>query len=616
MKKKVLSALLALAMLLCAAPAASADSGTPEGLELVQALGILVGDENGNLNLGGSVTRAQFTKMMTMSSSYRNSVGGGSGYSVFSDVKSTHWASEYIRVAVDEGWVVGYVDGSFRPEGSIKLEEACSALLKMLGYDSSSLAGSFPTAQLNKAASIGLLDGVDAQRGDALTRGQCVTIFANLLTCQTSSGQTYASTIGLTVTNGQVDYASIINADTHGPFVADASGAVIPMDGSVTVYRDGALSSLGAIRQYDVYYYHTGLRTVWAYSEKAAGTITALSPSAAAPESVTLAGKTYTIGTSTAAFKLSSQGSYHVGDTATLLLGMNGEVVDVLSSASVSGEYYGVVLTSAKTTSSDGSSVQILTKIACTDGVERSFYHSGSALATGKLVSVSVSESGTSVKGISSKKLTGKVSDDGSKLGSTKFADGVQIIDVDGEGGWVSVYPSRLAGYTLKDGDVSYYELNSDGEISVLILNNATGDTATYGYITEVNESSSSNGFNISGSYSCFLNGAETTINTTNRLFSVERGGVAVTYNSDGSVKNMKNLSSVRLTSIDSLSAKGGGEDWDISENVMVLLVSSGKCYSSSLSSVDTENYTLTGWYDSGTGSAGGLIRVITAVAK
>ena len=613
--KKAISMLLALAMLICAAPAAFADDSDPDGLELVRALGILVGYEDGDLDLGGSVTRAQFTKMMIMSSSYRDSVGGGSGYSVFSDVKSTHWASEYIRTAVDEGWVVGYVDGTFKPEGRITLEEACSALLKMLGYDSSSLSGSFPTAQLNKASSIGLLDGVDAQRGDELTRGQCVTLFANLLTCENASGTVYATTIGLTVTNGEVDYSSVISADTHGPFVAGASGANVPFDGSMTVYRDGALSTLGAIKQYDVYYYHTGLRTVWAYSDKAVGTITALSPSAATPTSVTLAGKTYSIGTSSAAYKLSSQGEFHVGDTATLLLGMNGEVVDVVSSASVSGEYYGVVLTSSNTTSSSGSSVEVLTTVACTDGVERSFYHSGSEYDTGDLVRVNISDSGTTVRGLSSRDITGKVSDDGESLGSTDFADGVQIIDVDGEGGWARIYPSRLAGYTLRDSDVSYYQLNDDGEISILILNNSTGDTATYGYITDANEVSMSDSMNISGTYTCFIGGSQRVITSSNRIFNVSEGGAAITYASDGSIKSMRNLDSVRVQSISSLTADTNDGEYKIAEDAQVLLMSSGDCFVTELSSINTTDYTVTGWYDNG-GSAGGIIRVITAVEK
>ena len=52
--------------------------------------------------------------------------------------------------------MTGYTDGTFRPDETVKLEEACAAVLKLLGYDTSALAGSFPSAQLSKAAALGL----------------------------------------------------------------------------------------------------------------------------------------------------------------------------------------------------------------------------------------------------------------------------------------------------------------------------------------------------------------------------------------------------------------------------------------------------------------------------
>ena len=50
-------------------------------------------------------------------------------------MKSSYWASEYIRCAVSEGWMTGYTDGTFRPDETVKLEEACAAVLKLLGYE-------------------------------------------------------------------------------------------------------------------------------------------------------------------------------------------------------------------------------------------------------------------------------------------------------------------------------------------------------------------------------------------------------------------------------------------------------------------------------------------------
>ena len=84
--------------------------------------------------------------------------------------------------------------------------------------------------------------------------------------------------------------------------------------------------------------------------------------------------------------------------------------------------------------------------MACTDGILRTFYHSGSAFEAGRLVTVTVSQSGTTVKGMSVSHLEGTVSADGGTLGKYTLASDVEILDTDEEGGYVRIYPSRLGG--------------------------------------------------------------------------------------------------------------------------------------------------------------------------
>ena len=241
MKKRVLSALLAGAIALSlAVPALAAVPSTDEAAQVLAALDIMVGDENGDLSLTAPVTRAEFVKMMTAASTYKDAVGTGSGASLFTDVKSGYWANGYIQLAVEQGWVTGYVDGSFRPEATITLEEACTALLRLLGFDSSSLSGSFPDAQLSKARSVGLLDDMDVSQGQTLTRQDCVTLFYNLLISENSAGTVYGTTLGYTVTNGEVDYSTLVSNDTKGPYVSTDGTASLPFSAEgVTVYRNG-----------------------------------------------------------------------------------------------------------------------------------------------------------------------------------------------------------------------------------------------------------------------------------------------------------------------------------------------------------------------------------------
>lgn len=621
--RKKLSALLAaaLAVSMLTLPAGAVSQST--ALETVRALGIMAGDSQGNLNLSSAVTRAEFVTMMTAASSYKDTVGSGYGVSLFKDVKSSHWASEYIRLAVEQNWMTGYTDGTFRPGRTITLEEACTALLRLLGYDSSSLAGSFPTAQLSKAGSVGLLDDVTAKQGQTLTRQDCVTLFYNLLLADTKDGPVYGTTLGYTIKNNEVDYATVVSADTKGPYVASASRTLeLPFSAaSATVYRDGDLSSQSQVQQYDVYYYNSGLRTVWVYSDRATGTLTDLSPSKTAPTSATVAGVTYSIGSSTASYKLSSQGQFSQGDVVTVLLGMDGDIVDVVSAQNSETTYYGVVVASSKaassssTSSSSTTSAQAQTQVACSDGTVRTFYHDGGAQSVGKLVSATVTQSGTQLSAISKRSLSGTVNSAGTRFAGYSFADNVEILDTDGDGGYARIYPSRLAGYSLTDDDVLFYTLDSSGSIDCLILDEATGDTYTYAFVTQA--TSKTDGNNLSGSYTYLQNGQSHSV-SGQQTYSVKVGGARLTFSDNGALKGMRQLSSVNLTGLTSLTATAGSSKYALAEDVMVLLRDSGQqgYYPTTLSAVNSTDYSLVGWYDNQGASAGGRIRILVATKK
>lgn len=619
--RKKLSALLvaALAVSMLTLPAGAVSQST--ALETIQALGILAGDSQGNLNLSSAVTRAEFVTMMTAASSYKDTVGSGYGVSLFKDVKSSHWASEYIRLAVEQNWMTGYTDGTFRPGRTITLEEACTALLRLLGYDASSLAGSFPTAQLSKAGAVGLLDDVTAKQGQTLTRQDCVTLFYHLLLAETKAGAVYGATLGYTVKNNEVDYATVVSADTKGPYVADNGGWLTLPFTPTAVYVDGALSGQSQVKQYDVYYYNAALRTVWVYTDRATGTLTDLSPSKTAPTSATVAGVTYSIGSSTASYKLSSQGQFSQGDVVTVLLGMDGDIVDVVSAQNSETTYYGVVIASTKaassssTSSSSTTSAQAQTQVACSDGTVRTFYHSGGAQSVGKLVSVAVTQSGTTLSAISRRSLSGTVNSAGTRFAGYSFADNVDILDTDSDGGYARIYPSRLAGYSLTDDDVLFYSLDSTGSIDCLILDEATGDTYTYAFVTQA--TSKTDGSSLSGSYTYLQNGQSHSV-SGQQTYSVKVGGARLTFSDNGSLKGMRQLSSVNLTGLTSLTATAGSSKYALAEDVTVLLRDGSQqgYYPTTLSAVNSTDYSLVGWYDNQGASAGGRIRILVATKK
>lgn len=611
MKTSVLSFFLAVCMLcsLLASPA-SAVSGDST-VQMVQALGILDGT-----NPESPVTRAEFAKMLVAASSYKDSVSSeGSGYSLFQDVKSSHWASEYIRCAVSEGWMTGYTDGTFRPEQTVSLEESCSAALRLLGYDSASLAGSFPSAQLSKAASLGLRDGISLKQGGSMSRRDCAALFSNLMTAKTSAGQIYAETLGYTVTNGEVDYAALTLENLSGPYVAESSSTSLPFQ-PATVYRNGEASSSAALDQYDVYYYNQGNGTLWIYTDRVSGKITELSPSAASPTSVTVAGTSYQIGSSTATYKLSALGGGKVGNIVTLLLGMDGSVVDVLTGTSAEAVYYGMVESSEKVVSEEGNAaVQTNVTVICTDGTAKTFtVDKATDYKAGRLVSVSVSEGTVTIKSLIEKSSSGQVDSAATKLGDLSFAENVEILDTSSDGAAVAVNVSRLSGMSLTSDDIRYYGLDEDGRIEYLILDDVTGDLWTYAYLTNLDDQSQE--MSIDVSYTYLLNGTKQALHSTTTKYPVETGGIAIAYESDGSIRTMQRMKSVKLTDLSGSWAMASNQKYAVADDVQVYLRKNDSYYLTTLSAVNAEDYTLVGWYNNSGSTAGRQIRIIIAAAQ
>ena len=117
--------------------------------------------------------------------------------------------------------------------------------------------------------------------------------------------------------------------------------------------------------------------------------------------------------------------------------------------------------------------------------------------------------------------------------------------------------------------------------------------------------------------YTYVMDGTKSSLNLSNKGYSVEgNSGLAIRYNSDGNIKNMKNLSSARITALTATTAQAGSQKYTLADEVQVYLYQSGTYYLTTLSAVNTTDYTLTGWYDNTGCSAGGQIRVIIATAK
>ena len=479
MKKRILALLLAVCVACSMLILPASASGSNTAVQTAVTLGGLTSDQTANL--AAPLTRGALTKLMVAFSAYRESAKTqGSTGTLFSDVGSGSAYAPYVRIAVQQGWISGYTDGSFRPDNAVTLEEACTAVLKLLGYDVTTLSGTFLAAQLNKANELGLRDNLTKTQGEGMTLEDGAVLLYNALTATTAEGKVYASSLGFTVNNGVVDVSSILLSNVKGPFVAGL-GTQLPF-APTAVYRNDTVTTDATLNAYDVYYYNETAQTVWIYTRKAAGRITAVAPSANAPTSVTVAGTEYTIASSSVAAQLSALNGGGVGQVVTLLLGMNDEAVSVLTGDAANEVFYGVVQTTSRSlVENSGPDVQQTVAVACTDGVTRSVnVDKQFNYPAGKLVAITVDENGESIQSLETKSTSGTVNAEGTALDNTALASNVEILDTTSEGLAGAVRPSRLSGVTLSGTDVKYYTTNEKGEIDRLILSDVTGDLWEY----------------------------------------------------------------------------------------------------------------------------------------
>ena len=271
-----------------------------------------------------------------------------------------------------------------------------------------------------------------------------------------------------------------------GPFVAGDT-VQLPFVPKM-VYRNDKASESAELNKYDVYYYSESLQTLWVYTRRAAGRITAVSPSASAPTSVTVAGTSYTLGSSAVASQVSSLNGGGVGEVVTLLLGMNNEAAGIVTGEEADSVFYGVVQTATRSlVEENGADVLQKVSVMCTDGIARTVNVDKSLnFPQGWLVEIKVTPEGESVEHIDERRVNGTINTNATALGAAALADDVEILDTTSEGVAGTVRPSRLSGVTLSDLDVRYYTVNDAGQIDRLILNDVTGDLWSYGVLDDV----------------------------------------------------------------------------------------------------------------------------------
>ena len=180
--KKLLALVLALVMTMGLATVATnaafpdaADVSLNEAVDVMSAVGVFQGNENGNFLPKANLDRASAAKLIAYLDLGEKTAEALPAAQVFPDVPANHWASKYIAYCKNAGYIGGDANGNFLPATALNGYSFGKMLLCVLGYDSNIEGFTGSTWSINVAKlmqSNDITDGIDTAASETLTREQ------------------------------------------------------------------------------------------------------------------------------------------------------------------------------------------------------------------------------------------------------------------------------------------------------------------------------------------------------------------------------------------------------------------------------------------------------------
>lgn len=204
------------------------DSRVSQTAAVLDALGIMQGVGGGSFAPGKALTRAQFCKLAVTAMGVTD-VSPYASYTIFPDVKHSHWAAPYINAAVrhpelkEKAIIRGYADGSFGPDKIVSYGEVCTMLLRMLGYKEEDVGPFWPADYIAQAQAIGLTDGVTiADAHAAVKRGDAAVLLLNALNTD-KKGEEGSTLLDKVASSTVKDCILLETGKTYSGLAADAA---------------------------------------------------------------------------------------------------------------------------------------------------------------------------------------------------------------------------------------------------------------------------------------------------------------------------------------------------------------------------------------------------------
>ena len=247
----LLSSTMVLGMLVMGSSAASYQdvktSHNTEAIEVLQAVGIMTGDQNGKFNPDAKVTRNEMAVIMCNLLDY--TVASYKGTAPFTDVPA--WAEPYVAACYTNGITAGISATQYGGNQTVTTGEAALMLLKALGYFqySGDFGQDWLVETTKTGSTAGLFGGVKNGAREAVTRNDVAQMVLNTLKADVVVAEKNGSdiTVGdIVISGGKATYTARVSTDSDYKAISDAK-----VDGKYTVQLgeelyDGKLVKAGS----------------------------------------------------------------------------------------------------------------------------------------------------------------------------------------------------------------------------------------------------------------------------------------------------------------------------------------------------------------------------------
>ena len=182
-------------------PDVDEDNANIEAIEVLQAVEVMIGDDNGNFGPNDPVNRSQMAvvmaKLLNLDYQYYEAS------CPFWDVPT--WARPYVGACYANKIVSGYGDGTYGAADGVTPVQAASMMMRALGYfqHSEDYQDGFETATVRQGTEVGIFEGVGSSATANMTRAQVARMALNALE---SEMVTFTGIPGVTVGDATIGY--------------------------------------------------------------------------------------------------------------------------------------------------------------------------------------------------------------------------------------------------------------------------------------------------------------------------------------------------------------------------------------------------------------------------